>query len=486
MSTHRNAQESGIARLDIRAARPQVANPMLVLVVDDEPDLCVLIADALIDEGHRVTCVKDGAAALQAASTTTYDLVLADVRLPHVDGLTLFRRLRTQSPGTDMILMTGDAAVADAVAVLKEGAFDYLTKPVRLDELSLQVARLASYRALHRDVAATRAQLADSPSSRDRLVGHSPGMLELIKRMDSIAHSDAAVLIAGESGTGKELVAHALHEEGERRDKPFVAVNCAAFPDTLIESELFGHERGAFTDATRRRDGRFKSAHGGTLFLDEVAELSQAAQAKLLRVLQEGTIEPLGSNESIKVDVRIISATHRDLKQRIADGLFREDLYYRINTLDLEIPPLRHRSGDIAILAQHFLKRFSKQETPAGITWRAWNALSAYPFPGNVRELMHTIEHATLLAAGEKIDVEHLPAVIRGDQRRDALPASAQMAPLGAASREFERDYLVRVLLACDGKRIRAAESLGISRKNLWEKIRLHAISDLDQSANTA
>ena len=485
MSTRRDLQESVNDRLDIRAGQPQVGNPMHVLVVDDEPDLCALIADALIDEGHQVTCVKDGAAALQAASTTTYDLVLADVRLPHVDGLTLFRRLRTQSPKTDMILMTGDAAVADAVAVLKEGAFDYLTKPVRLDELSLQVARLASYRALHRDVAATRAQLAD-PSSRDRLVGHSPGMLELIKRMDSIAHSDAAVLIAGESGTGKELVAHALHEEGERRDKPFVAVNCAAFPDTLIESELFGHERGAFTDATRRRDGRFKSAHGGTLFLDEVAELSQAAQAKLLRVLQEGTIEPLGSNESIKVDVRIISATHRDLKQRIADGLFREDLYYRINTLDLEIPPLRHRAGDLAILAQHFLKRFSKQETPAGITWRAWNALSAYPFPGNVRELMHTIEHATLLAAGEKIDFEHLPAVVRGDQRRDALPASAQMAPLGAASREFERDYLVRVLSACDGKRIRAAESLGISRKNLWEKIRLHAISDLDQSANTA
>ena len=201
-----------------------------------------------------------------------------------------------------------------------------------------------------------------------------------------------------------------------------MAVNCAAFPDTLIESELFGHERGAFTDATRRRDGRFKSAHGGTLFLDEVAELSQAAQAKLLRVLQEGTIEPLGSNESIKVDVRIISATHRDLKQRIADGLFREDLYYRINTLDLEIPPLRRRSGDLAMLAQHFLQRFSKQETPAGITWRAWNALSAYPFPGNVRELMHTIEHATLLAAGEKIDLEHLPAAVRGDQRRDARP----------------------------------------------------------------
>ena len=285
------------------------------------------------------------------------------MRLPKVDGLTLFRRLREERPDTDVIVMTGNAAVADAVAVLKEGAFDYLTKPINLEELGVQLQRLATFRSLRSDVAAIRSELREPPSSREQLVGHSPGMLRLVKRMETIAHSDAAVVITGESGTGKELVARALHDGSGRRSKPFIAVNCAAFPDTLIEAELFGYERGAFTDATTRRDGRFKAAHGGTLFLDEVAELSQAAQAKLLRVLQEGTIEPLGSNETVKVDVRIVSATHRDLRARIADGLFREDLYYRINTLDIAIPPLRSRGGDLPVLVQHFIKRFSDPAT---------------------------------------------------------------------------------------------------------------------------
>ena len=306
-----------------------------VLVVEDEQDLCEMIAETLTDEGYDVTCAKDGAEAMAAASATAFDLVLADMRLPKVDGLTLFRRLREERPDTDVIVMTGNAAVADAVAVLKEGAFDYLTKPINLDELGVQLQRLATFRSLRRDVAEARTELREPASSREQLVGHSPGMLRLVKRIETIAQSDAAVVITGESGTGKELVARALHEGSGRRAKPFIAVNCAAFPDTLIEAELFGYERGAFTDANTRRDGRFKAAHGGTLFLDEVAELSQTAQAKLLRVLQEGTIEPLGSNETVKVDVRIVSATHRDLRARIADGLFREDLYYRINTLDI-------------------------------------------------------------------------------------------------------------------------------------------------------
>jgi DNA-binding NtrC family response regulator len=373
--------------------------------------------------------------------------------------------------------MTGDAAVADAVAVLKEGAFDYLTKPINLEELAVQLQRLAAFRSLHREVAAIREELAQPRSSRDQLVGHSPGMLKLIKRMEAIAPSDAAVVIMGESGTGKELVARALHEGSGRRSAPFVAVNCAAFPDTLIESELFGHERGAFTDATTRRDGRFKAAHGGTLFLDEVAELSQPAQAKLLRVLQEGTIEPLGSNVPVKVDVRIISATHRDLRARIADGLFREDLYYRINTLDLEIPPLRSRGGDLAVLAQHFIRRFSNPARPTdGFTWRAWDALAKHPFPGNVRELMHTIQHAVLLSAGGKIDLEHLPAAVRGEGPSTGRDAVRLIAPLSDAMRQFERELLLRTLAGCEGKRGVAAEALGISRKNLWEKLKSHGI----------
>jgi len=272
-------------------------------------------------------------------------------------------------------------------------------------------------------------------------------------------------------------VARALHEGSGRRAKAFVAVNCAAFPDTLIEAELFGHEKGAFTDATSRREGRFKAAHGGTLFLDEVAELSQPAQAKLLRVLQEGTIEPLGSNETVKVDVRIVSATNRDLRARIAEGLFREDLYYRINTLDIEIPPLRSRGGDLAVLVQHFIEHFSNPERPTeGITWRAWNALSTYSFPGNVRELMHTIQHAALLATGGKIDFEHLPVAIRGEAPAVMRPQAAPMAPLGTAMKQFERAFLIRALTEFDDKKGKAAEALGISRKNLWEKLKLHGI----------
>jgi len=463
-----------------------------VLVVEDEQDLCELIAETLLDEGYDVTCAKDGAEAMAAATAAPFDLVLADMRLPKLDGLTLFRRLREERPDTDVIVMTGNAAVADAVAVLKEGAFDYLTKPINLDELGVQLKRLAAFRSLRSDVAAIRTELREPASSRDQLVGHSPGMLRLVKRIETIAQSDAAVVITGESGTGKELVARALHDGSARRSKSFIAVNCAAFPDTLIEAELFGYERGAFTDATTRRDGRFKAAHGGTLFLDEVAELSQAAQAKLLRVLQEGTIEPLGSNETVKVDVRIVSATHRDLRARIADGLFREDLYYRINTLDIAIPPLRSRGGDLPVLVQHFIKRYSNPERPtAGITWRAWNALSTYSFPGNVRELMHTIQHAALLATGGKIDFEHLPVAIRGEAPAVVRPQAPPMAPLGTALKQFERAYLIRALAEFDDKKGKAAESLGISRKNLWEKLKMHGIcvspgSDAEPEARAA
>jgi len=458
-----------------------------VLVVEDEPDLCSLIAETLVDEGHEVTSAHDGAEAMALISATTYDVVLADVRLPRVDGLTLFRRLRAEAPSTDMILMTGDAAVSDAVAALKEGAFDYLTKPIRMDELSIQLARIATYRTLHREVEAARAELAEPAPAFGRLVGHSPEMRQLLKRVETVAHSDASVVIKGESGTGKELVAHALHELGARRGKAFVAVNCAAFPDTLIEAELFGHERGAFTDATSRREGRFVAAHGGTLFLDEVAELSPAAQAKLLRVLQEGVVEPLGSNQSVQVDVRLISATHRDLRQRIAEGSFREDLYYRINTIDLTIPPLRARSGDLAILVKLFMRRFSTRDNPdPGITWRAWNALSAHPFPGNVRELMHTVQHAVLLASGGKIDLEHLPVAIRGGRAPEIGRAAAQMAPLRDAAQAFERNYLVRALAEAGGRRLKAAEALGISRKNLWEKLKAHGILDTEGAAPTA
>ncbi|MFN7134647.1 MAG: sigma-54 interaction domain-containing protein, partial [Myxococcales bacterium] len=310
----------------------------------------------------------------------------------------------------------------------------------------------------------------------------SPTAVRLCKRIEPIATSESAVLIIGESGTGKELVARSLHELGPRRERPFVAVNCAAFPETLLEAELFGHERGAFTGAVRKRDGRFKAADGGTLFLDEVAEMSPSSQAKLLRVLQEGTIEPLGTNAPIQVNVRILSATHRDLKKAMADGTFREDLFYRLNVIDVYVAPLRERRGDLPLLVEHFMQGLlPPRAPPPRISPAAWAALNEYPFPGNVRELQHAVEHALVLSRGAEIRLEHLPASITGGrQEYEDGTAASSFLPLAVALREYEREYLLRALAAADGKKTRAAELLGISRKNLWEKLKGHGIVDSD------
>src|SRR3954464_10614818 len=385
------------------------ANGLDVLLVDDEPDIELLAGEALRDAGHRVTAVKDGAAALELVKVRAFDLMICDVRLPKVDGLTLFRQTRQQSPDTTVILMTAFAAVQDAVAAVKEGAHDYLTKPFEIDEITLRVKRIAEHRALLRDLEVARAELAKEGIS-DVIVGRSVQMLRLLERVNTIAPSHAPVLLQGESGTGKELVARALHERGARQGKAFVAVNCAAFPETLLEAELFGHERGAFTGAIKKRDGRFRAAHGGTLLLDEVAEMSLPSQAKLLRVLQEGVIEPLGTNESVRVDVRVISATNRNLKERIAAGLFREDLYYRLNVLNVDIPPLRERKGDLPLLVQYFLREFTRPgKAQPHLLPSAWAALAEFPFPGDVRQLGHAIEHAVVLAGESPIDIHHLP-----------------------------------------------------------------------------
>jgi DNA-binding NtrC family response regulator len=448
-----------------------------VLLVDDEPDIGLAAGESLRDAGHRVTMATNGAEALDLITTRVYDIMICDIRLPKLDGLTLFRRARRESPDTTVILMTAFAAVADAVAAVKEGAHDYLTKPFDIDEITLRVERIAAHRSLLRELDDARAALAQR-TTNDAIVGRSPQMLRLLDRVNTIATSHAPVLLLGESGTGKELVARALHDRGARQGKPFVAVNCAAFPDTLLEAELFGHERGAFTGAVKRRDGRFRAAHAGTLLLDEVAEMSLPAQAKLLRVLQEGTVEPLGTNESVRVDVRVISATHRGLKERIAAGLFREDLYYRLNVLNIDIPPLRDRKGDLPLLVQYYLKKLTKPGKAAPrVSAGAWVALAEYPFPGNVRQLGHAVEHAMVLAGDGEIRVEHLPRDIAraGDIARVAAPLPR---PLGTAMKEFEREYLQRALAQAEGKRTLAAEILGISRKNLWEKLRMHGVSD--------
>ena len=449
-----------------------------ILLVDDEPSIRLPVGDALRAAGHHVTTAADGELALDAINRQSFDLVISDIRLPKADGLTIFKRTREVSPTTEVILITAYGAVEDAVGALKDGAFDYLTKPFDVDELLLRVRRIADKRSLQTELENARAELATRAPSND-IIGKAPSMRRLMERVEMIAASDAPVLIQGESGTGKELVARRLHNRSERRDMPFVAVNCAAFPETLIEAELFGHERGAFTGAVRRREGRFKAAHRGTLFLDEVAELPLMAQAKLLRVLQEGIVEPLGTDTPVRVDVRLISATHRDLRTQILEGRFREDLFYRLNVLDVSIPPLRARRGDMPLLVEHFLKRYSKSDSIPEIAPRAWAALNEYAFPGNVRELEHAIHHAVVLSQGREIDMGHLPDIIVGSEIHEPR-AEDDLRPLSVAMKEFERHYLLRALRQTSGQRTKAADLLGISRKNLWEKLKSHEISDDD------
>ena len=450
-----------------------------VLLVDDDPDIRKFVGATIREQGHSVTEAVDGAEAFEHLGATRFDVVVSDIRLPRHDGIEVFRRARRESPTTDVILMTSFAAVPDAVAAMKEGAYDYLMKPFEAEELLSRLDRIAAKRTLERELADARASLEGGDAAMT-IVGESPPMARLRDRIVMVAASEAPVLVTGESGTGKELVARMLHTRSARREGPFVAVNCAAFPETLLEAELFGHERGAFTGASKKRDGRFKAAHRGTLLLDEIAETPLAAQAKLLRVLQEGTIEPLGTNESVKVDVRVVSATNRDLKRRISEGLFREDLYYRLNVVNIALPPLRERRADLPLLLHYFLRRFVPAAEPLPeLSLRAWAALTTYGFPGNVRELSHAMQHAVVLARGGTIELEHLPDDIAGATVA-ASPAAHDVAPLNAALKRFEREYLLRALAAADGKRVRAAELLGISRKNLWEKLRAHGISDAE------
>ncbi len=456
-----------------------------ILLVDDEPDLRELLEQVLVDAGHRVVSAGDGAEALTHTATKVFDVVVCDVRLPKIDGLTLFRRLRKEAPSTHVILMTAYAEVVQAVAALKEGAYDYLTKPFDSEELVLQLKRVAGQRNLQRELASARLQL----SIRDpqtTLIGQSAAMRAVVDRIEMVAQSDVATLVTGESGTGKELVARMLHDRSPRRDQPFIVVNCGALTENLIEAELFGHERGAFTGADRKRDGRFKAADGGTLFLDEIAELAAPVQTKLLRVLQEGTFEPIGSNVPIKVDVRVVSATHRNLSERIQKGLFREDLFYRVNVIEIALPPLRDRPGDLAMLVQYFLRRFVPEGHPVpALSPDAWDALTQHSYPGNVRELSHAIQHAVVLSGGGEIEVHHLPAGMISAETAGVLPVppptnGRQMRSLADATRDFERRYLVSAIAKTRGRRLQAAEILGISRKSLWQKMRSYGISDAE------
>jgi len=448
-----------------------------ILIVDDEAELRQSIWHIVSRLGHETVLAGSGEEALDALRTQHIDLIVTDLRLPAIDGLELLRRARAASPHVEVIVMTAFGNVPLAVAAVKEGAYDFLSKPFSRADLERAVARALEHQQLASENRRLRLQLdgrAGAPASR--IIGQSETIQRMLALVEQVAPSAANVLIEGESGTGKELVAETLHALSGRAAGPLVKVNCAAIPDTLLEAELFGHEKGAFTGALSRRDGRFATAAGGTLFLDEVATLSMPVQAKLLRVLQDGTFERLGSNAVQRADCRIVAATNVGLKRAVQDGGFRDDLYYRLNVISIRVPPLREREGDVPLLAQQFLADFAaKDHKPIeSLSLEALAALSAYDWPGNVRELRHLIERAVVLARGRFIEVEHLTESVLGAARArvDAAASRAVIeVPVGTPLAEVERLLIDETLRRTGGNRKRAADMLGIAARTVYRKL---------------
>jgi DNA-binding NtrC family response regulator len=444
-----------------------------ILIIDDERGIRSLCGDVLRRSGHEVELADCGTAGLAAAAAADFDLVFCDINMPDIDGLTVLARLLANPEPPTVVLITAFPSVETAVRGMKLGARDYLTKPFTPDELRMVAQRALDEDALRRENAQLRRTLAYGD-----LLGRAPSMRRLYETIAKVARADVTVLVTGESGTGKELVARAIHFEGARASGPFVPVNCGALVDSLLESELFGHVRGAFTGADQAKRGLFVAASGGTLFLDEIGELPLELQPKLLRALQEGEIKPVGGVDPIKVDVRVVAATNRDLGQAVADGRFREDLYYRLNVISIEVPPLRERREDIPLLAEHFAERAAHRARRArpAIREDALEYLAAQPWPGNVRELENAVERAVVLAADVHLgpgDFQPLgglrPAVIPEDAAEtdpDDLPSLD----------ELERRHIMRVLGACSGQKTRAAAVLGINRTTLWKKLRQYGI----------
>ncbi len=429
--------------------------------------------------GHEVTVCPDGLTAAAALERNTYDCMLVDLDMPGLSGIEVIARAKEHSPQTEAIVLTGKSSLETAVAALRHGAFDYLTKPCTLVELEALLSRVAEKRELTNLLRALKRQLQRAEGSR-QLVGDSPAMKKVRALIAKVAPTTSTVMILGETGTGKELVARALHDQSLRATSPFVAVNCGALPENLIESELFGHRKGSFTGADEHRVGLFEVANGGTLFLDEIGELAKAMQAKLLRFLESGEIRRVGDNDSFHVDVRVVCATHRNLDEMVADGQFREDFLFRINTFEIQLPALRERIEDIPALAQHLLLRCRPDQPPnqVAFTPECIASLEQHCWPGNVRELANIIEHAAILCDESSIAPEHLPR--RFELRRLHAP---QFKMLGAAQtlREIELQVILQVLDRHAGNKPQAAEELGISLKTLYNK--LNQVASLEKSA---
>jgi two-component system, NtrC family, response regulator HydG len=442
-----------------------------ILVADDEASARNGLATLLRGEGFEVDLAEDGQQALVRLQDTCPDVLVTDLHMPHLDGIQLLERAREALPELVVILVTAFADVDTAVRAMQGGAEHYLTKPVQMDELLVVIERALERRRLQQETTELRARLKDR-LSLDNMIGSSPAMQAVFDVIEQVAPTKASVLITGESGTGKELAAQAIHQNSPRAKAPFVKLHCAALAESLLESELFGHERGSFTGAVGRREGRFKQADGGTLFLDEIGEISPAIQVKLLRFLQERTFERVGGNETLKVDVRIITATNRDLAAEVAAGKFREDLFYRLDVVNIEMPPLRARPSDLMPLATHFLHRFAKENGKQvdGFADDAAERISAYRWPGNVRELENIIERAVVLCDTPRLTAKHLPAGVGAASRTGVRIPGSTMG-------EIERHAILSTLEACGGRTAQAAQMLDISVRKIQYKLHEYGIA---------
>ena len=447
-----------------------------ILIVDDETAHCRMLEAVLKAEKYETQRAQDGQSAIEAVKERFYDLILMDIRMNRVGGIEALKKIKEISPDIPIIMMTAYASVDTAVQAMRSGAYDYLTKPLDIDELKILVAKALRHHQLEQENIFLKEQLG-SRFDFSNIIGRSRAMKELLETVAMVAPSEATVLIMGESGTGKELIANAIHQNSPRSSHPFIKVNCAALPETLLESELFGHEKGAFTGAVSRRQGRFHLAHKGSILLDEIAEMSMATQSKILRVLQEREFEPIGSSETVKVDTRIITATNKNLQEEVRANRFREDLYYRINVVNLTVPSLRDRREDIPLLVDFFLKRYAKKNhrNLKGFTPKAMDLLMRYDWPGNIRELENVVERSVIMMRGDFITPDEFPDVLKSlDPEYEQI--SAEMLS-GKSLKEMEKAMIMRTLQETDGNRTRAAEILGISRRTLQLKLKEYGVN---------
>jgi two-component system NtrC family response regulator len=450
-----------------------------ILIVDDEKVQLEILEGFLVKQGYEATAAEDGQRALEKFKNGSFDAVLTDYRMPGMDGIQLLREVRRLQPEAVVVIMTAYGTVGTAVAAMKEGAYDYLTKPIDLDELLLLIQRVEREVGLDQENRELKEQLREK-FKVDFIVSASRQMEEALNLVGRVSRSSATILILGESGTGKELIARAIHYSSPRADKPFVKVNCAALPENLLESELFGHEKGAFTGAVARRIGRFELADQGSIFLDEIGDLSPSLQMKLLRVLQEKEFERVGSNQTIRSDVRVIAATNRNLEEAIQKGTFREDLYYRLNVVTISLPPLRERKEDIPLLVEHFLKKYNRENKKkvTSLSKEGRDLLRRYDYPGNVRELENIVERAVVLCRGDTLTTQDLPLNLREGKAEAALERDRGTQSLPGTLEEIERQLILKALERSGGVQTKAAEELGISERVLRYKMKKYSLAE--------